>query len=237
METDFHSHKAETLGSLHSASGPHAEAREGGKHEVQDQQGMLFLLLKGNDHWMAQGFVICKTGLLSLPCAAGLLSPRWGVNPDTQTESISADKYSPNESAVLAPGCQVARCGCNAFAPVAGAVGLFPPYYPPRQGTDEEKGQWTRDPTLLPSWMRQLKSLSGLRLHEAQLSGKYGRCKTQFLRRQPVLSLLRALAYARQLPGLALAHATTAPGRLQQDKGRLGVCSVASEPPIFSAGG
>lgn len=132
---------------------------------------MLFLSLKGSDHWMAQGFVICRTGLLSLPCAAGLLSPRWGVNPDTQTESISADKYSPNESAVLAPGCQVARCGCSAFAPVAGAAGLFPPYYPPWQGTDGEKGQWTRDPTLLPSWMRQQKSLSGLRgLHEAQLS-------------------------------------------------------------------
>ena len=151
METDFHSHKAETLRSLQRASGPHDEAREGGKCEVQDQQGMLFLSLKGYDHWMAQGFV-------SLPCAAGLLSPRGGVNPDTQTESISADKHSPNESAVLAPGCQVARCECSAFAPVAGAAGLFPPYYPPRQRTDGEKGQWTRDPTLLPSWTRQLRS-------------------------------------------------------------------------------
>lgn len=237
METDFQSLKAETRGSPQRASGPHAEAREEGKSEVQDQQGMLFLSLKGNDHWMAQGFVICRTGLLSLSCAAGFLSPRWGVKPDTQTESISADKYSPNESAVLAPGCQVARCGCSTFAPVAGAAGLFPPYYPLWQGADGEKGQWTRDPTVLPSWTRQLKSLSGLRLHEAQLSGKYGRCKTQFLGCQPVLSLLRALAYAHQLPGLALAHATTAPSRLQQDKGRLGVCSVASEPPIFSAGG
>lgn len=94
------------------------------KCEVQDQQGMLFLSLKGNDHWMAQGFVICRTGLLSLSCTAGLLSPRWGVKPDTQTESISADKYSPNESAVLAQGGQVARCGCSTFAPVAGAAEL-----------------------------------------------------------------------------------------------------------------